>query len=756
MAAANSNVPLKEAALQYARMGLPVFPIGPKSKKPFADYNVGCADVPAWAGGPHPTCAKERHGGFYAATTDPVRITAWWDLHPNANIAGATGVLLDVLDVDVDPAKGINGEEQFAQLVAKNGQQERGPIHRTGRGGRHIFVQPTGASSSNGAIADGLDYKGKGGYIMLPPSVHPNGNLYRAEVSLDEAPLPPAADWLKVLANQSSSLIRTFDGVAAEDVPVGRRHDYLASRAGVLRALRFNETSIYAALSAENALLPNPLPDREIEDFARNYAAKVPGHIAYDPGDKGNADWFADYSVDRACYDYLHEQWLTWTGHRWERDATEAICRIWEESYRARLHRAADLSGESRTAELAAAATMTRKPRRDGGLSWARAIESIKRDGSEFDRDPYLIGVNNGVVEVGPGGWAFRPGRPGDAVTKTVGYDVDETASCPVFDRALDDIFMGDRELIEAWWVYFGYSLTGDVSARKVFFCWGVGSNGKSLLARVMRAVAGDYGATAEPSVVEAVRRGFGRATNDVRELKDVRLAIASEWDESGVLDEGRLKRLTGGQGEQVKGRLLYKNNVVFDPTHKLWLLTNHKPTVVDDSLATWDRIVLIPFLNRFTPDKQGFDPYLGDKIIPAELAGVLRRALDGAVAFLATRELPRPAAVRNATAEYRAESDLITNWLDAGNAAEAPGSRTSYRDIADSFRSWYRKEGYAAGDLPNDRKLAALLTGHGFKKVRVNGTAHYDGVRIDSAWSLTVAEDNGEWLPVDAAAAFP
>jgi P4 family phage/plasmid primase-like protien len=759
MTTTSSNETLKEGALRYAGRGIPIFPLQPRSKKPFSDYHVSCASIPAWAGGPHPTCRKQRHGGFYAATTDPARIAAWWDLHPEANIGGATGVVFDGFDIDVDPDKGTNGEDTFTELEAKNGQQDLGPVHTTGRGGRHILLQPTGAGSSNGAIGEGLDFKGKGGYILLPPSVHPNGNPYEAVVAFDDAPLPAAAEWLKLAAIQSSSLVKSFDGVTAEDVPVGRRHDYLASRAGVLRALRFNEASIYAALSTENALFDEPVPDKDIEDFARNYAAKVPGTIVYDPGDKGNADWFADYASDRACYDHLVGQWRIWNDQRWADDPTEEINRLWDEAYRARLHRAADLTGDQHKNELMAAASMTHKSRRDAGLSWARANAAFARDGTEFDRDPYLIGADNGVVELEPGRWTFRAGRQSDNVTKTVGYGFDAGGSCPTLDRTLDDIFMGDRELIDAWWVYFGYSLTGDVSARKVFFCWGIGSNGKSVLARIMRAVAGDYGATAEPSLVESVRRGFGRATNDVRELKDVRLAIAPEWDETAVLDEGRMKRLTGGQGEQVKGRLLYQNNVAFNPTHKLWLLTNHKPAVVDDSLATWDRIILIPFLNRFTPTKAGFDPYLGDKIIAAELSGILRRALDGAVRFLDSRTLPRPAAVLNATADYRAESDLIANWLDAGNAAEIAGCRTPYRNIADSFRAWYRKEGYAVSELPTDRKLAALLIGHGFKKVRVNGGVNYDGIRIDSfLYDLgSVGSEPAEELSQDeVAVAYP
>jgi putative DNA primase/helicase len=150
------------SALDYAERGIPVFPIRPKSKEPFKkeEYGVTCDSVPAWAGGPHQTCDHGLHGGFYAATTDPLVIKQRWTAHPDANIGGATGVVFDAIDLDQDASKGKDGEAAFKLFEEKNGAQPLGEQTRTGRGGRQIYVKPTGLSCRVEVDERGIDYKG--------------------------------------------------------------------------------------------------------------------------------------------------------------------------------------------------------------------------------------------------------------------------------------------------------------------------------------------------------------------------------------------------------------------------------------------------------------------------------------------------------------------------------------------------------------------------------------------------------------------
>ena len=155
-----------EAALAYAQWGWPVFPCRPGHKVPLI--------------------ARERGGrGLHDATTEADQITAWWKRSPLANIAVATGHRFDV--IDVDPA----GHLAWADLRAHRLWHDSDPdtpldIHggvSTPRGGAHIYLPPTGGGNLAGFLP-GIDYRGLGGYVLVPPSV------------LDVAALrPPVPSW---------------------------------------------------------------------------------------------------------------------------------------------------------------------------------------------------------------------------------------------------------------------------------------------------------------------------------------------------------------------------------------------------------------------------------------------------------------------------------------------------------------------------------------------------------------------------------
>ncbi len=92
---------LKEWALTYAGMGLAVFPIKTREKRPATS------------------------NGCKAATTDKQQIGSWWDECPDYNIGIATGTIsggLVVIDLDIDEDKGINGYETLKDWQRENGE----------------------------------------------------------------------------------------------------------------------------------------------------------------------------------------------------------------------------------------------------------------------------------------------------------------------------------------------------------------------------------------------------------------------------------------------------------------------------------------------------------------------------------------------------------------------------------------------------------------------------------------------------------
>jgi hypothetical protein len=117
-------------------------------------------------------------GGFKAATTDEETIRGWWQRWPEAAVALRTGKESGVFAVDVDPRNG--GSYSVEHLESQHGPLPESVESKTGGGGRHLLLQWPGEKvpCSVGKIAPGIDVKGDGGYVILPPSDHKSGKQY--------------------------------------------------------------------------------------------------------------------------------------------------------------------------------------------------------------------------------------------------------------------------------------------------------------------------------------------------------------------------------------------------------------------------------------------------------------------------------------------------------------------------------------------------------------------------------------------------
>lgn len=150
-------VPLLAAALWYAELGLPVFPLRPRSKVPHPGTR-GCLD----------------------ASTDPDVIREAWQRRPESNIGLATGHLVDVIDVD-----GPAGVKSWATLIGDGALPPVLGVVSTPRpGGNHLYVAATGRGNKAG-IWPGIDYRGGIGYVVCPPSRNAEGVSYRWHRRLD-------------------------------------------------------------------------------------------------------------------------------------------------------------------------------------------------------------------------------------------------------------------------------------------------------------------------------------------------------------------------------------------------------------------------------------------------------------------------------------------------------------------------------------------------------------------------------------------
>ena len=132
---------LTRGAIWYAKRGIPVFPLQPGDKKPYP--------------GSH---------GFKDATTDTDIVNAWWQDKPTSNIGIPTGGLFDVIDID-----GPEGFYHWGHLKESGALPEILGTAWTRRG-LHVYIPAAGAGNTTG-FRRGLDYRGRGGYVVAPPSI---------------------------------------------------------------------------------------------------------------------------------------------------------------------------------------------------------------------------------------------------------------------------------------------------------------------------------------------------------------------------------------------------------------------------------------------------------------------------------------------------------------------------------------------------------------------------------------------------------
>ncbi len=236
--------PILSAALALAAKGKYVFPVEARGKRPLTSH--GCKD----------------------ASIDPAIITDWWKKWPDANIGIATGNGSGVFVLDID---GEEGEESLRVLEREHGSLPLTVESITGGGGRHLFFlwpQQCTIANSAGRLGKGLDVRGNGGYVVVPPSIHASGRQYTWSVD-SAAQAVSAPVWLLTLISNPTD-IKNITPVSewrdlANGVPEGQRNHALARIAGKLLRSRIDPyMALTLCLSLNETHCKPPLPQEEV------------------------------------------------------------------------------------------------------------------------------------------------------------------------------------------------------------------------------------------------------------------------------------------------------------------------------------------------------------------------------------------------------------------------------------------------------------------------------------------------------------
>lgn len=581
--------------------------------------------------------------GCKDATADPVQAAEWWD-GSTYNVAIATGSGIVVLDVDTNHDAGKYGDETLVDLEQKNGKLPDTWTCLTGGGGVHYYFACDDPALTVGAgFAPGLDYRGAGGYVIAPPSIHPTtGRAYEWEASSTptSVPLAPLPDWLHrlMLQGKKDKTRKEKHTEAPGKITEGRRNEEMFKLASSLRAKGLTVEAITAAMMETNKTRCNPpLDAKEIETICKSAGRYERGAVATmkdrvkppDFSDAGNAAvFFHVYQNDIIFVDALG--WLWWNGKQWERDdhkatawaleLSERMLQEAKEENRAALLQVAEATAKYTETGAAEDADTPAKAKEEAQrakaylthaknsrnavriknmLELSKPALVIKAD--KLDANPFDLNTPAGIVELTTG--RCRPHERG-AYCSQITQTGPDTKGAEMWSEFLDTITCGDGSVKGFLQLVAGMSLIGAVYQEGIIIAYGGGRNGKSTYFNALGAVLGDYTGSIDIKVITTDRANKGAS---LATLRGRRLVITGELEEHQRLSVATLKQLASTDRLVIEEK--FKQPETVKQTHTLVLFTNHLPRVGSTDIGTWRRLIVVPF-NATIPAGTGIQNY--------------------------------------------------------------------------------------------------------------------------------------------------
>ena len=452
--------------------------------------------------------------------------------------------------------------------------------------------------------------------------------------------------------------------------------------------------------------------------------------------EKGDAELFVQMFKGRVVYDHSSKEWYVWRGQYWEQDRKrevfEYVMNRVAAEYLQEARNLRALGGEEAAVNsekfIKRTNSLLAKKRVDNVLFIAQSDPAIALSGDEWDASPDLLPVNNGVIDLRTG--KRQDCLPTEYIRAHAPVDwSDAEYVCPIWEKTLQVIFDGDEEMITFIQRLFGYAITGYTTEHKLPIFWGEGRNGKTTILETLSDVLGqDICLTTQADSLMDTRRSGDGPQPFVYALRGKRLAWATESREGQKINLGLIKLLTGGDTLNV--RTLHSKPVMFQPTHKIMLLTNHKPSIPADEQAAWDRVFLIPFPMRFVDNPKSENERKQDRTLRqklrSEYPGILAWLIRGCLAWQ-DQGLNAPASIQKATEAYRENEDTIRQFIDEC-CVEGQGHEVKAGELYKCYQAW------AANYDLHDMSLKAFGTRmhrrYG-EPVKKNTGIHYQGIAL-------------------------
>lgn len=479
---------------------------------------------------------------------------------------------------------------------------------------------------------------------------------------------------------------------------------------------------------------------KEIEKASANTKLMETVLAASLAGQQGISNLYLHEFKDKFCYDHSACQWYEFGDHAWQEDligkqlrSVTTIQDFFNQAAMMLAMRISELSAQISSAEellkdtaglddddgpdiddlkkklkkaVAQKGDIQKAQRNMDFLHFRKQVvefsavgeHSLGIAGTEWDPDPWLLGCQNGVIDLKTG--ILRDGKPDDYIRSTCPTVYNATATCPKFEKYLLEICSANKEIVEFLQRFLGMGLIGDARYKPyLLLLCGRGRNGKDTLVHCMEWTLGD--ALTWDIPVDMVRahggvKSPGSASSDIIATRGKRMLFVPECE--GGFDMAKVKNLSGGG--DLNGRVPYgKHEIKFPSAHVVIIQTNNRPAADAGDYAFWARCKCVEFLLSFVDDpdtkarpyERKKDPKLGDEL-QKESPGILNWLVQGCLKFQ-TDGLKEPEIVRMTTATYKDEVDLIKTFVQE-QCFEGPAESCRASDFYIRYKNWALNNG--------------------------------------------------------------
>ena len=449
----------------------------------------------------------------------------------------------------------------------------------------------------------------------------------------------------------------------------------------------------------------------------------------YNLTDTGNAKRLVSTHGDDIRYCPEMVGWYIFNGEIWKYDTSGQIYQCAKSTAKQFLLYAINVDDVDARKRL-----MSHAIKMESQISLKNMVESAQNEQgipisiNEFDKNRDILCVDNGIIDLKTS--QLSNFDKSEYITKQISTKYNPNATCPIFEKFMNDIFADDAETIAFMKRYLGYSLTGNTNEQVFVLLEGSGANGKGTLIDTVMDVMGDYAKVTDPETI--VQKKYERSsTNDLAALKGARFVTTSENEANQVLDEGRIKRITGQ--DKISCRFLYREYFEYIPEYNLALLTNHDIIIKAQDYSIWRRILKVHFSVTFEKDKM--DMNLRDKLL-SEKEGILRWLVDGAKEWYSTG-LNVPESVKLATSEYKEELDTVGDFVELF-CIKGDEYKVSSGDLYTMYKSWCK----VSDIYPKaTRGFARELSDRNFKSIKSNGIRYKLGIDLTNSHKYALTE---------------